>query len=590
MSSNTCSDAKAQLGETCCYSICNICGEYDLDWDVFVNFEGEDMSCGDFNEIFREEAVVDGSEQCLELQSEYFDTCCYTSPTTSCQLCKQGDTFFDLNKNVEVDFNGPTTCGEVANFMSRRIEDTDPVCGVTQTSLFDECCYEKCSLAGTPGTYPDWAAEVEMDGNVATCLELDDAIQEAAIPKDTPECDSLQDAFSPTCSYSIPTNACDICPDNAVSISASAEWNGKEMKCSDIKSRISSREEADGDVCIDAQQSLQGACCIDQCEICDRSQETDFVMTVYHEGKTKQCTEIDIYFYEKSVLASSDECSAAKSAHSNCCYSEPETPCNLCKRDSEYFDLMGSNSVEYMGQRTTCTAVSDMMFRREEEDGDTCSSAKEALFSQCCDTKCSLCPGQGLEAGVKVSFEGRMMTCLEVDLALGPASIEAGSDQCNEIMGQHSEDCCYEKPESPCRICPGDNLGVNKEASVNYLGTETTCESLSNYLGSREEQQGTVCQAATSDHSEDCCFERCSLCGDGKADWETFVNYDQKSIACGDFEWILRGKNVADGSDECNAVKDQFYDTVRLSRAQVQTTTNLLFTRVSLDAFFSPVF
>lgn len=562
-SSDTCSDAKATLAETCCYSTCNICGDFDLDWDVYVNFEGKDMSCGDFNEIFREEAVVDGSEQCEALKSDYFDTCCYSSPTTSCQLCKQGDKFFDLNDNVQVDFNGPTTCYEVANFMSRRTEDTDPVCGVTQTSLFDECCYEKCNLADKPGTYPDWAAEVEMDGNVATCLELEGAIKEAAIPKDSAECQSLQDAFSPTCSYSIPENACDICPENAVSISAKAQWNGKEMKCSDIKSRISSREETDSSICQEAQASLQESCCIDQCEICEKPQKTDFVFTVYHEGETKQCTEVDNYFYEKSILSSSEECSAAKSAHSECCYTEPQTPCNLCKRgDSEYFDLMGTNSVTYMNQKMTCTDVSDMMFRREEEEGETCSTAKEELFDACCDTKCSLCSGMGLEAGVKVSYEGRMMTCLELDLSLGPAAIESGSDQCNEITSQHSGDCCYEKPEEPCRICPGDGVGVDKEQTVNYLGTETTCDSLSNYLGSREEQQGEACQAATTEHSESCCYERCSLCDDGKADWETFVTYEGQSIACGDFEWILRGKNVEAGSEQCNAVKDEFFDKV----------------------------
>jgi chitinase len=562
-SSNTCSDAKASLVETCCYSICNICGDYSLDWDVFVNFDGKDMSCGDFNEIFREEAVVDGSEQCEDLKSDYYDTCCYQSPTTSCQLCKQGDKFFDLNDNVEVDFNGPTTCFEVANFLSRRTSESEPVCGVTQTSLFDECCYEKCNLADKPGTYPDWSAEVEMNGNKATCLELENAIKEAAISKDTTECQTLQDAFSPICSYSIPQNACDICPDNAVSIEASAEWNGKEMKCSDIKSRISAREESTSDVCMEAQNTLQDSCCFDQCEICDRSEKTDFVLTVYHEGQTKQCTEVDTYFYEKSVPASSEECTATKSEHSGCCFTEPETPCNLCKRDTEYFDIMGTNSVSYMNQKMTCSDLSDMMFRREEEDGETCSSAKDEFFDACCDTKCSLCAGKGLEAGVKISYEGRMTTCLEVDLGLGPAAIIAGSDQCNEIVSQHSADCCFDKPEVPCRICPGDNVGVDKDASVMYLGTETTCESLSNYLGSREEQQGDACQAAASDHSQDCCYERCSLCEGGKADWETFVMYEGQSISCGDFEWILRGKNVEAGSDTCNAVKDEFHGKVR---------------------------
>ena len=563
MTSNTCSDAKATIGETCCYSICNMCGEYDLDWDVFINHEGKDMSCGDLNEIFREEAVVDGTQQCDVFKADYFDTCCYSSPTTSCQLCKQGDTFYDLNDNVQVDFNGPTTCYEVANFMSRRTQDTDPVCAITRTSLFDECCYDKCNLADNPGTYSHWSGEVEMDGNVATCLELENAIKDAAIPKGSPECQSLQDAFSPTCSYSIPMNACDLCPSNSVSIQASAEWNGKDMKCSDIKSKLSAREEASGQVCLTAQQDLQAACCIDQCEICDKSQETDFALSVYHNGVTMKCTEVDNTFYEKSILASSGECSTAKSAYSECCYTAPKTPCNLCKKGSDYFDLLAANSAIYMGQKMTCAEVSDMMFRREEEDGEMCSSAKDEVFDACCDTKCSLCDGKGLEAGVKISYEGRMMTCLELDLSLGPASIVSGTEQCDAIMSQHSKSCCYEKPETPCRICPGDNAGVNKEVSVNYLGTDTTCDSLSNYLGSREEQQGDKCLKASADHAGDCCYERCSLCGNGKADWETFVSYEGQSIACGDFEWILRGKSVAADSDQCTAVKDEFYDKVR---------------------------
>ena len=50
-----------------------------------------------------------------------------------------------------------------------------------------------------------------------------------------------------------------------------------------------------------------------------------------------------------------------------------------------------------------------------------------------------------------------------------------------------------------------------------------------------------------------------------KADWETFVTYEGQSIACGDFEWILRGKSVAAGSDQCSAVKTEFFDKVRVS-------------------------
>jgi hypothetical protein len=145
MSSDTCSDAKARIEETCCYSTCDLCKAYGLNWDVFVNYNGTDMSCN----------VADGTEHCDALKADYSGTCCYASPTTSCQLCNHGDIFFDVNDNAQVDFNGPTTCVDVASFMSCRIEDKHLACKVSQTSLFKECCYESCNLAGKEGTYPD---------------------------------------------------------------------------------------------------------------------------------------------------------------------------------------------------------------------------------------------------------------------------------------------------------------------------------------------------------------------------------------------------------------------------------------------------
>jgi hypothetical protein len=108
-------------------------------------------------------------------------------------------------------------------------------------------------------------------------------------------------------------------------------------------------------------------------------------------------------------------------------------PCNLCKEGSEYFDIIGANTVTYMNQKMTCADVNDLMNQREEDDGEMCSFARGKVLDACCDSKFSLCAGKGLEAGVKVSYEGCMMTCLELDLGLGPAAITAGSEQCDEI-------------------------------------------------------------------------------------------------------------------------------------------------------------
>ncbi len=566
ISSDTCSDARALLGETCCYATCNICGEYDLDWDVFVEYDGEEISCGALTEIFRTEAIVDGTSQCEEISDEYYSTCCYSSPITSCQLCKRDGKFYDLNQNGQVDFNGPTTCGEVANFMSRRVEDTEQVCSVTQASLFDECCYEKCTLTTEEGSYPDWQAEVEMNGMRATCFQLDGAIKDEAIPKDTQNCRDLQAAFSSTCSYTIPLNPCDLCPENDVSFVASAQWDGKMMSCADISQKLRTREEVDGGVCLDAQSQLRDTCCFDQCHVCGTNVETDAALTVYHNGKTTLCTDVDQYFYEQGIRTESEECSNAKDSFSECCYTLPDKPCNLCKRGGEgnnwdYFDLMGTNVIEFNYKKMTCAELSDSMARREDEDEDQCHRMKDEYFDACCDTKCSVCGEKGLDAGVQVSYEGRMMTCLELDLSLGPAAIELDSEQCNVITEQYQDRCCYVKPEDPCRICPGDNESVKPETSVNFLGTSTTCETLANYLGSREEHSGETCQAISKDHYDECCYERCSLCGNGKADWSTFVNYEGSSIACGDFEWILKGRGITAESDTCTAVKEKYFST-----------------------------
>jgi len=162
------------------------------------------------------------------------------------------------------------------------------------------------------------------------------------------------------------------------------------------------------------------------------------------------------------------------------------------------------------------------------------------------------------------------MTCLELDLGL---SFEEGSEQCSAVTSQYSEQCCYVKPENPCRICPDTGESVDTNAQVFYLGTNTTCENLSNYLGSREEQAGETCQAATTDFADSCCYDQCTLCGAGKADWNTFVTYNGKSIACGDFEWILKSDNVASDSDTCSEVKEEFYD--KCCYEQPATSCNL---------------
>lgn len=97
-----CSDAQAQVGGECCYEQCTLCGgnglasaDMSTEWYATVTFQGLTTTCLGLDYMLRAEQIMDGSNQCNELQGQYMDRCCY--PSDSCQLCRADDNVYELD-------------------------------------------------------------------------------------------------------------------------------------------------------------------------------------------------------------------------------------------------------------------------------------------------------------------------------------------------------------------------------------------------------------------------------------------------------------------------------------------------------------
>ena len=93
--------------ESCCYELCDVCEQtLMLDWDAVVEYDGERIACGDLKPIFGKKGIEEGKETCADIKSDFSDLCCYTPPTTPCNLCQTESDFLDVYSDVEVDFWG----------------------------------------------------------------------------------------------------------------------------------------------------------------------------------------------------------------------------------------------------------------------------------------------------------------------------------------------------------------------------------------------------------------------------------------------------------------------------------------------------
>jgi len=564
-----CIIAKQQMQETCCYELCDVCGEsLVLDWDAVVEYEGDAVACGDLKPIFGRNEIEEGSGLCDAAKNTYRDFCCYTPPNEPCNMCQTKETYFDPYSSVEVDFWGsPMNCSDVYDYLIRRIESESETCSTAKDSIFDQCCYNKCSICGGD-QFQDFEEQIELDGEAISCMQLH-MVRTSDIAAESTTCHSMQSKFSSTCCYDAPATPCVLCAEGAVRKELEVDFGGDTESCNQISNFLANRANNGTEECSTAKAELMQHCCFDKCRLCKENEQIDWDGYVTFEGKDDvSCGSFDWYFTANVIEKGTAQCTQMQSAFAKqCCY-EPldySTPaCSLCKRGDVWYEINGAVEVYFEGLSRTCTDVSSSLFRKYDEQNGFCDAARNEYFDACCFEKCDICQGSLLDANVEVAYNGTATTCLKLGVSFAADIVQEGSEECNAAKLALFEPCCYQSPSDPCVLCTntdGKAGEVRESVDVNFYGSTTTCSDLNSFLVAREEQLGFMCQAAKAELQESCCFQKCDICDDGSLYWDNPVDFNGVTFACGELTWIVTGNMYEEGSDECNQIQATYYDT-----------------------------
>ena len=204
---------------------------------------------------------------------------------------------------------------------------------------------------------------------------------------------------------------------------------------------------------------------------------------------------------------------------------------------------------------------SDYLIRRVESDSQTCSSAREAILDQCCYKKCPICGDDQLQDfDQSIDLEGDIISCQQLHL-VRTTDVAVSSVECASMQSQFSNTCCYDAPDVPCVLCTEG--AVRKELQVDFNGDTESCEQVANFLGNRANNGTEECAASKAEFQDFCCFDKCSICGDGeKIDWDAYVDFDGKEgVSCGSFDWYFASNAIEEGTEQCTDLQLAYRET-----------------------------
>jgi len=248
---------------------CNICGNSaEINWEERVDFEGDDISCGEFGWIFSKK-ILEGSDKCLDYRAEYFDTCCkIKSFGIGCDICDTGiDGHFSKIRETEtVKFNGDNvSCTEVRNRISTSFHPSNAQCAELKNTHAVTCCFQRCSLCGDSNL--DWEAIVFFSGEEIPCYEVDNIFLKEGISFDSSRCEMSQSFYADTCCIRPPEQPCNLCSLNGIDAgmepisNSKVSYDGELKSCLEVHHSLYSRREQFSKHCTDAQGQLFDQCC-----------------------------------------------------------------------------------------------------------------------------------------------------------------------------------------------------------------------------------------------------------------------------------------------------------------------------------------
>ena len=385
--SDECNAGKEALQSTCCMKKCDLCSGGGLpDWYAMVNVNDNTMTCLELDGIITESQIESGSAQCSEVINAAAPSCCYEPPTTPCNMCKTANGFGDVMTSVTVEYGGTTaTCGQIFNTLFSREEHESETCSILRQDLASQCCYSKCSLCGD--LQVNAALSVMHDETRLGCSEFDSYIFASnLVTEGTDECSQFQQEHGESCCYDVQCSLCargnDIWTTKEDAI---VPYGGSDVTCGEVANFLYQKSMSQDNVCIAAQENIFNNCCFKQCEMCSEAGSTiNWAANTVFKGQAMSCTDVYWSLMSDAIEVGHPTCSAIGQVSGDCCYQIPQSQCTLCKDDNGVtYNTRWNKDVTVNGVTKTCGDFNTLL-STQEDDSQTCSLAKDEIFSECC--------------------------------------------------------------------------------------------------------------------------------------------------------------------------------------------------------------
>ena len=262
---------------------CNLCGDTgELDWSLEVEYDGNDVSCGEFGWLFVSDNIANGSDQCNTYRDQYADQCCLLKPagTPGCNLCDAGidKPWHDIKEDASVKINGhDISCIDLQSNVRSRFEPANDKCTEIKLEHFDNCCFEKCSLCGDDDSHVDMKATAQFKGEEMPCHQIDsDVFLDEGISAESSRCEMSQSFYAETCCVKTvhypEANTgdkaglpCNICTRNGydfvMTSKTEVNYENKDTTCVDVYQSLYTKYDLSSEHCIKAQEELFDQCC-----------------------------------------------------------------------------------------------------------------------------------------------------------------------------------------------------------------------------------------------------------------------------------------------------------------------------------------
>jgi chitinase len=253
---------------------CEICAEADLIGDKIVMYAGNATTCGELSALHH--LTKKSSLDCSIARSLLTSSCCSSStdkeqdaqPTLtpkSCDVCQRNGAHHELKSEELVEYKGTSvSCLNLNSILAKNeVQDSD-MCVDTQHALFDDCCYEKCTLCGDKSMRND--ATVKYNDQIISCDELSQIFTFGIVQKGSDQCDAMQLAYTSTCCFSPPQKSCSLCEHGSVAMDVNThsfiKTRSSSMHCMNLANGLAQREEEGSPVCEESKLDYAPTCCV----------------------------------------------------------------------------------------------------------------------------------------------------------------------------------------------------------------------------------------------------------------------------------------------------------------------------------------